>query len=74
MAVLAQEGHVSRKRVALRVRVDPGILSAARAATGITDASELVNGALALLAARDDFGGWLLAQSGRLPEDFELAV
>jgi hypothetical protein len=36
--------------------------------------SELVNAALAVLAAPDDFGPWFAAQAGRLPKDFELEL
>jgi hypothetical protein len=71
---LARWGICSGKRISLRVRVDAGVLAAARQAIGISDASELVEGGLALLAATDDFGPWLLQQAGRLPEDFELAL
>ena len=55
-------------------RVDPGLLEAARKRTGIANPSDLVNAALAVLAADDDFGPWLIGQAGRLPNDFELAI
>ena len=65
-------GVRSRK---LSVRVDPGIMDAARRETGIENPSDLVNAALAIAAtARPDFGTWLLTQAGRLPEDFELPM
>jgi hypothetical protein len=53
-------------------RVDPGLIEAARIKTGINNDSELINAALAVIAAPDDFGPWFAAQTGRLPEDFEL--
>jgi hypothetical protein len=56
----------------LSARVDPGLLGAARARFGEGSDSEVVNAALAVLAGDDDFGAWLVAQPGRLPEDFEL--
>jgi hypothetical protein len=56
----------------LSVRVDPGLLNAAR--TGLNSDSALVNAALAVLAAPDDFGPWLANQAGRLPKDFALAL
>jgi hypothetical protein len=71
---LARNGILSGKRVNLRLQVDPGVLAAALQASGISDVSELVEGALALLVSHDDFGPWLLTQAGRLPADFELAV
>jgi hypothetical protein len=55
-------------------RVDPGLIKAARAKTGCDSDSELVNAALAVLAAPDDFGTWFAAQVGRLPKDFELEL
>ena len=58
----------------LSTRVDPGLLAAARRRTGLRSDSDLVNAALAVVAAGDDFGAWLVTQAGRLPEDFELAL
>jgi hypothetical protein len=70
---LAKTGklHGARTRK-LSVRVDPGLLEAARSRTGIRSDSDLVNAALATLAAPDGFGAWFVAYKGRLPEDFEL--
>jgi hypothetical protein len=50
------------------------LIKAARAKTGLGSDSELVNAALAVLAAPDDFGPWFAAQAGRLPKDFELEL
>lgn len=58
----------------LSTRVDPGLIEAARRRTGLRSDSDLINAALAMIAAGDDFGAWLVRQSGRLPEDFELAL
>ncbi len=58
----------------LSMRVDPGLIEAARRRTGLRSNSDLINAALAMIAAGDDFGAWLVRQSGRLPEDFELAL
>jgi len=58
----------------LSARVDPGLIKAARAKTGFQNDSDLVNAALAVLAAPDDFGPWFVSQAGRLPKDFELAL
>ena len=55
-------------------RVDPGLIKPARAKTGLGNNSELVNAALAVLAAPDDFGPWFAAQAERLPKDFELEL
>ena len=64
-------GARSRK---LSTRVDPGLLQAARERTGLQSDSDLINAALAVIAAGDDFGAWLVQQSGRLSDDFEPAV
>jgi len=58
----------------LSTRVDPGLIEAARRQTGLRSDSDLINAALAVIAAGDDFGAWLVGQAGRLPEDFELAL
>jgi hypothetical protein len=58
----------------LSMRVDPGLIEAARKRTGLRSNSDLINAALAVIAAGDDFGAWLGQQAGRLPEDFELAL
>ena len=55
-------------------RVDPGLVEAARIKTGLNNDSELINAALAVIAAPDDFGPWFAAQAGRLPKDFELEL
>jgi hypothetical protein len=56
----------------LSARVDPGLVEAARQKTGIGNNSDLINAALAVIAAPDDFGPWFAAQAGRLPPDFAL--
>jgi hypothetical protein len=48
------------------------LIEAARQITGIGNDSDLINAALAVIAAPDDFGPWFAAQAGRLPTDFEL--
>lgn len=56
----------------LSARVDPGLVEAAKAKSGITNDSELINAALAAIAAPDDFGAWFVTQAGTLPSDFEI--
>ena len=58
----------------LSARVDPGLIEATRARSGLCNDSELVNAALAVLAAPDDFGPWFAARAGRLPKDFALEL
>jgi hypothetical protein len=74
-STLAASGKLKGSRTErLSARVDPGLIKAARAKTGLGNDSELVNAALAVLAAPDDFGPWFAAQAGRLPKDFELEL
>jgi hypothetical protein len=63
---------VRSKRVS--ARVDPGVFEAAKAKSGLENDSDVINAALAVIAAPDDFGSWFARQAGRLPADFELAV
>ena len=75
LSTLAARGSLKGARTErLSARVDPGLIKTARAKTGIKNDSELVNAALAVLAAPDDFGPWFVTQAGRLPEDFELEL
>ncbi len=75
LSTLAASGQLKGRRTErLSARVDPGLIKAARARTGLGNDSELVNAALAVLAAQDDFGPWFAAQAGRLPEDFALEL
>jgi len=75
LSTLAASGKLKGARTErLSARVDPGLIKAARAKTGLDNDSELVNAALAVLAATDDFGPWFAAQAGRLPKDFALEL
>jgi hypothetical protein len=75
MESLAQDGILAGARThRLSARIDPGLLAAARARTGIQGDSELVTAALAVLAAPDDFGAWLVRQSGHLPPKFDAGL
>jgi hypothetical protein len=60
-----------RKRHTVSARIDENLVAAAKARTGITSDTELVEVALATLAVEDDFGEWLLSQGGRLDPDFD---
>ena len=75
LSTLAASGKLNGARTArLSARIDPGLMQAARTKSGLSNDSELVNAALAVLAAPDDFGPWFAAQAGRLPKDFELEL
>ena len=45
-----------------------------RQRSGLQTESELVTAGLALLAAQDDFGAWLISQRGRLSDDFDIGI
>ena len=71
-AELEGSGNLAGARsLKLSTRVDPGLIEAARRRTGLGSDSDLINAALAVIAAGDDFGAWLVRQAGRLSEDFE---
>jgi hypothetical protein len=53
-------------------RLTERLVAAAKARTGISSDTKLVELALASLAAGDDFGEWLVGQRGRLKVDFEI--
>jgi hypothetical protein len=75
LSTLADDGKLKGVRSErLSARVDPGLIKAARAKTGFRNDSDLVNAALAVIAAPDDFGPWFVSQAGRLPKDFELEL
>ena len=75
LSTLAASGKLEGSRSErVSARVDAGLIKAARTKTGLKSDSELVNAALAVLAAPDDFGPWFAAQAGRLPKDFELEL
>jgi hypothetical protein len=73
IAALKDSGRLSGARSKrISVRLDPGLVQAAKANSGIQNDSDLINAALATLAAPDDFGAWLVSQAGTLPADFEI--
>ena len=75
LRTLAENGKLTGTRTRrVSARVDPGLVEAARIKTGLNNDSELINAALAVIAAPDDFGPWFAAQAGRLPKDFELEL
>jgi hypothetical protein len=72
MAALRAEGKLAGPRSQkLGVRLQPGLLKAAAASTGIKNPTDLVTAALALAAAPDNYGAWLVSRAGTLPDDFE---
>lgn len=62
------DGQTSR----IQGRITDSLLAAAKARSGITSDTELLEYALARVAIEDDFGVKLLAQKGRVPADVDL--
>lgn len=61
-------GQTSR----IQARITDSLLAAAKARSGITSDTELLEYALARVAIEDDFGAKLLARKGRAPSDVDL--
>jgi hypothetical protein len=74
LAELMRAGLVGPRTTRVSARVSPGLIKAAKKRSGIANDSDLVTAALAMVAASDEFGPWLVQQAGRLPDDFELAL
>lgn len=68
---LVREGSKTER---ISARVDPALLQAAKEKTGIASTTDLVEAALARLAAADDFGAWLVSQRGTVAEDLDLEL
>src|ERR1700730_2975007 len=60
----------ARSRIAGRIRKQ--LVDAARARSGITSDTELLEYALARVALEDDFGPRPIAREGRVPKDLDL--
>jgi hypothetical protein len=72
---LAGSGRLTGRRTRkIGARIDPGLIEAAMARSGIESDSALLEAALTLLAEPDDFGVWLLSRRGSLDRDFKLAL
>ena len=72
-AVAREQGLIGGPRAQrVSVRVEGPLLDAAKAAAGVESDSEVIRLALTALAVPDEFGPWLLAQRGRLDDDFTL--
>jgi hypothetical protein len=52
------------KTIVIRGRMPPALVARAKARTGITSDSKLIEAALATLAVADDYAEWLIAQRG----------
>lgn len=55
-------------------RVSSALVRRAKGKSGITSDSALIEAGLLSLAIEDDFGRWLVAQSGRIEADFDIGL
>jgi hypothetical protein len=74
VAAAAEAGLLSGGRSAVGARLPQPLIEAAKARTGLTSTTEVVEYALAKVALEDDFGAKLVARKGRIPADLALDV
>lgn len=71
--VAAEHGLLRHgKTIVIRGRMPPALVARAKARTGITSDSALIEAALATLAVADDYAEWLIAQRGRIDPAVDL--
>ena len=56
----------------VRGRMPDALVAKAKARSGVSSDTELIEVALANLAVADEYPGWLLAQRGKVSKDLEL--
>jgi hypothetical protein len=56
----------------IRGRMPEQLVALAKARTGISSDTELLEAALATLAVNDNYGAWLITQRGSIPKDIDL--
>lgn len=59
-------------REALGARIPSTLLKAAKANSGLTSTTKVVEYALAAVAVEDDFAAYLLSREGSIPADIDL--
>jgi hypothetical protein len=74
VAAATEAGLLAGGRSPLGARLPQPLIEAAKARTGITSTTEVVEYALAKVALEDDFGAKLVARKGRVPADLKLDV
>jgi hypothetical protein len=74
--VLKKAAGVAGDRKTRRIggRISPKLIALARRKTGIRSDTDLVEAGLLTLATEDEFGRWLIAQTGRLDKDLDLGI
>ena len=74
LAAAGALGLIGAKDRTIGGRVPTALVEAAKARSGLQSDSELLLYALSKVALEDDFGPWLLAQKGSVPDDIALDV
>jgi hypothetical protein len=74
MLVIAEESGLLRgtRTKVIRGRMPEALVNKAKARTGITSDTDLLEVALASLAVADEYPEWLLSRKGRIPQDADL--
>lgn len=72
VAAAEEAGLLTGAKDNIGARVPKPLLNAAKAKSGLSGTTEVVEYALARLALEDDFGAKLVARKGRIPADLDL--
>ncbi|PYP86776.1 MAG: hypothetical protein DMG65_18205 [Candidatus Angelobacter sp. Gp1-AA117] len=73
MTIAEQTGLLSGARTeVIRGRMPKALIDRAKASTGVTSDTKLLEVALAALAVADDYPDWLLSQRGTISKDIDL--
>jgi hypothetical protein len=71
-ALADERGLLAGKTHVLRGRMPESLISAAKRKTGISSDTELIKLGLATLALEDNYGEWLMSQSGTVSPEIDL--
>lgn len=75
IAIASQQGLLSGGRtLTLRGRMPSQLVEEAKRKTGIHSDSKLLEAALASIVVADDYGEWLIGQSGTIHRDIDLEL
>lgn len=73
LVMAEQKGLLQGARtMTIRGRMPAQLVAEAKRMTGITSDSKLIEAALAKMAVADDYGAWLVSQSGTINPDLDL--
>ena len=71
-AAASEAGLLGGTRGSIGARVPQPLIDAAKARTGLTSTTEMIEYALAKVALEDDFGAKLVARKGQVAKDLDL--